>query len=729
MLLTAARRGLARLLPVTLLLLLTLASSIVIPATPAYPQADSAVRRDVPPFQSGAGASGDAASGRAQAPTMAPIATPAAAARDATPPATPSAAPALRAPSPTPTRSAITLAAAASSPGGRPESDGRGPRYAGWATEAYPQDSADKMEEMVARQRAAGANVVWLGHNNPGEVNVEGPEPGLSYAVYEALQDENDPRNADAQEILAAVERMLKVVRAQGLKAVLPVGYQSQMGSTWDAAHPDSLRRGARGGVSRDTTVVNASFYSPDYRADIRRYYEWVDERLVRPYRDTILMLNLADEPSGGDYSPWAETEFIARYGYGFADVGDDSTRLMQLGAFQSNYIAEYAAWSAEQWAALEPDLPTTMSFEGATARLHFHLPLVEAVFARTPPTFYPTFDAYPRDGPPDMSLDDAELIRLFTLVRSLGHYSARYGRPFWLWSTANSWGLAQASPQPANIADAVANGYYLAMLARQTGGWLQGIAVWNYNVNGQGLYNNSNPTTYDPDTMFARVSESLSRLRQIMAARPGAARVLILAPTGFPYRLLGASRTVDPFAFRSYEFHRLAAFARNNVPTAVVSELAGEDLGRISTIVVLARYAQDLSAEEARRLRDYLDRGGTVIAPRHLSAVLGAKAQYVDGDRPEEAFADPTPEHRALWRRAFGLERPLSDGFLVATEQDAIVYNIGNLARAEVSLPFAGRGWLADPSGFLVRRLDADGGRLALSLPRNNYAYLTLPR
>src|SRR5581483_5885800 len=176
-------------------------------------------------------------------------------------------------------------------------------------------------------------------------------------------------------------------------------------------------------------------------------------------------------------------------------------------------------AWSAEQWAALEPDLPTTMSFEGATARLHFHLPLVEAVFARTPPTFYPTFDAYPRDGPPDMSLDDAELIRLFTLVRSLGHYSARYGRPFWLWSTANSWGLAQASPQPANIADAVANGYYLAMLARQTGGWLQALAVWNYNVNGQGLYNTSCPMSYDPDTMFARVSESLSCLRQIMAA------------------------------------------------------------------------------------------------------------------------------------------------------------------------------------------------------------------
>ena len=72
---------------------------------------------------------------------------------------------------------------------------------------------------------------------------------------------------------------------------------------------------------------MNASFFAPDYRRDIRRYYEWADERLVRPYRDALPMLNLADEPSGGDYSAWAEGEFIARFGYGFSDVGDDATR------------------------------------------------------------------------------------------------------------------------------------------------------------------------------------------------------------------------------------------------------------------------------------------------------------------------------------------------------------------------------------------------------------------
>ena len=61
----------------------------------------------------------------------------------------------------------------------------------------------------------------------------------------------------------------------------------------------------------------------------------------------------------------------------------------------------------------------------------------------------------------------------------------------------------------PGHIADAVANGIYLAQLARQTGGDLRGIAVWNYNIRGQGLYNDTHRLTYNPDQMFARVSAS----------------------------------------------------------------------------------------------------------------------------------------------------------------------------------------------------------------------------
>jgi hypothetical protein len=205
---------------------------------------------------------------------------------------------------------------------------------------------------------------------------------------------------------------------------------------------------------------------------------------------------------------------------------------------------------------------------------------------------------------------------------------------------------------------------------------------------------------------------------------------VLILAPNGFALRLLGASRSVDPFAFRSYDFHRLAVFARNNVPAAVVTTLAGESVDRLAAIVVLSRYTQDLPDADAERLRGYLSRGGTVIAPRHLSSVLGTRPEYVDGDRLEEVFADSADaQRRALWRRAFGVERLVDRGFYVATADDALLYTIGGGLQTEVRLPFTGRGWLADPSGYLTQRLNSDSGRVAVSLPRNNYAYLTLPR
>src|SRR5215472_16818003 len=43
-------------------------------------------------------------------------------------------------------------------------------RYAGWAMEAYPKDTLATLKSEMSRQAAAGANVVWLGHNNPGDV-------------------------------------------------------------------------------------------------------------------------------------------------------------------------------------------------------------------------------------------------------------------------------------------------------------------------------------------------------------------------------------------------------------------------------------------------------------------------------------------------------------------------------------------------------------------------------
>jgi hypothetical protein len=611
----------------------------------------------------------------------------------------------------------------------RPEADAAGQRYAGWAMIAYPSLTEADLRAILWRQLSAGSNVVWVGHNNPGEVDATIAEPGLSYAVYEAFVDPADPRHGDAAAIVAAQVRLLRVARELGAKVVLPIGYQLQMGATWDAAHAADLRLDGRGELALDTGVPNASFYAPALRADLRRYYEWADRYLVQPYRETLLMLNLADEPSGSDYSAWAGREFAARTGYSFAQVGDDAGRQAELGRFQANQIVEYAAWAAAQWAELEPTLPTTMSFEGATARIHLQLPHVEHLFSRTPPTFYPTFDAYPRDGPPEAAIDDASLVQLFTLVRSLGHYSARYARPFWLWSTANSWGLAQASPRPANVADAVANAYYLALLARQTGGYLEGIAVWNYNAYGQGLYNDTYKTTYDPDVMFARVSESLPRVRQLLAAPAGVTRVLVLAPDRYAYRRLGADPRADPWRFRSYNFDRLLTLARNNVPAAVVPALEGENLTDITAILVLARAPDDLAAGDVDRLRAFAAAGKPVVAAEALEGALGPGEYYV-GMPPEETFADsPTARDRAIWQRVLGIVDPIQ-GYVVATTEDALLYTI----RAErtwlsVRLDFEGHGFRAASSGAAAESVATNGALFGASLDSNQYVYLTRAR
>jgi len=221
---------------------------------------------------------------------------------------------------------------------------------------------AADMEAMVRRLVDHGANVVWIGHNNPGEVDPAKVEPGLSYAVYQALLDPADPRHEGAIAMLAAQRRLLDACRAVGVEAVLPAGYQIQMGERWNEEHPDDLRRDAAG---RPLDIygggVSASFYAPSYRRDIEAYYRWLDAELVRPYADTILMLNLADEPLGGDYSAHAEAEFRGRTDLRFADVGDDPGRQRLLGAFQSGIVAEYAAWSAALWHEIHPGLTVTM--------------------------------------------------------------------------------------------------------------------------------------------------------------------------------------------------------------------------------------------------------------------------------------------------------------------------------------------------------------------------------
>ena len=632
--------------------------------------------------------------------------------------------------------------------------------YAGWALEAYPELSAAEMEAIVRRMADAGADVVWIGHDNPGEVEPGKVEPGLSYAVYEVYHDPADPRHGAAVAMVEAQHRMLAACRAVGIKAVLPVGYQIQMGQVWNEKHPDDLRRDAQG---RPLDIygggVSASFYAPSYRRDIEAYYRWVDAEFARPYADVLLMLNLADEPIGGDYSPQAEVEFRQRHGFGFSKVGGNLACQRLLGEFQSRYVVEYAIYSAELWQAIHPGLPVTMSFDGGQARRTFTLPDVEALFRDTPSNFVVTFDAYPRDGPAHVPLSDKNLGRLFLLARSVGLYSARYGKPVWLWAAANSWGLSQASPDPGTVSDAVANGLYLALLAQQAsagsaqggGGDLQGIVYWNYNVKGQGLYNDTHVTAYDPDTMFAQVSAVLPTLRRLMAAsaspcggsEPSQGCVLILSPPARSHEQIGAAQEAVRLEVQPYR--QLAILAKEGVNAAVVSSLEGWLDGwlgdGVRAIVVLSPKEAYLSTDDLAALRDFLGCGRKVVTSPDVGAALtdaaGARPELTCDGLVEQRgnlymaqkgvavlFEDKRHEILAsFWRDVLGLNAP-QPGYRVVTDRSALYYHLGpEPVTVRLALPFEVVGYRYDDGARPVDRLE--GWRLALTLGRREYAFL----
>jgi hypothetical protein len=604
------------------------------------------------------------------------------------------------------------------------------------------------MEAIVRRMVEGGANVVWIGHNNPGLVDPAKVEPGLSYAVYEAYRDPADPRHEGAVAMVQAQWRMLEACRAAGVRAVLPVGYQIQMGARWNEAHPDGLRRDAAG---RPLDIygggVSASFYSPDYRRDIEAYYRWLEAEFVGAYADVILMLNLADEPIGGDYSAHAEAAFRRQHGFGFDGVGDDPARQRLLGGFQSRYVVDYAAWSAALWQEIHPGLPVTMSFDGAQARQTWTLPDIEALFRDTPDNFVVTFDAYPRDGLPHVPLSDPNLVGLFLLARSAGLYSARYDKPLWLWAAANSWGLSQASPDPGTVSDAVANGLYLALLVRQGGGDLQGIAYWNYNVKEQGLYNDSHDTAYDPETMFARVSAGLPTLRRLMAAPASRPQVLILSPPARAHVEIGARQAA--VILEVQPLRRLAMLARDGVPAAVVASLEGGLDGGVRAVVVLSPDVGYLSGGDLAALEAFLRAGGKVVA----SPAVGAALEAAAGGRPEPAYGGLVARHGGLyvarkgvavlfedrrhevladfWQEVLG-PRPgapesadaFPPGYRIVTDSYVFYYQIGpEPVTVDLVLPYEAFGYRYDEQARPVEWLH--GSRLKVTLGRREFLFL----
>ena len=642
--------------------------------------------------------------------------------------------------------------------------------YTGWGVEAYPELSWEEMRGIIRRQKERGCNVVLIGHNNPGEVDRYKAEPGLSYAVYRAYIDSGNPLHDDAQAMVDAQHRMLEVCREEGMKVILPVGYQIQMGAQWNAQHPNDLRRDYYG-KPLDIGGQSASFYSPAYQADIRAYYEWVNANFVQPYKDIILMINLADEPQGADYSSHANAVFSSRYGYSFWDVGNDPQRWRRLGEFQANYIVEYAAWSANVWREIDPEITTTMSFCGFLARYGYYMPYVEPLFRDTPSNFAITFDAYPRDGYYTDPITEGDLTSLFILIRSLGHYSKIYDKPLWLWSTANSWGLGQASPDKADIADAIANIYYLAQLTTQTGGQLQGITFWNYNVKGQGLYNDTNPIVYDPDEMFERVSSAGASAREIMVAGPSPVSVLLFAPSSYPYELIGKTKSwlqllrlakdVPTFhrmiskSILNYEFKYMNALARNNVNSIVATHLTWADLEGMETILVLAPSLAYVTSEELALLYDFYEQGGKIVAKADIANLLKAQmkdphsmamtsyltkitsavsdgAIYSDSREVgtvETLFMDDYQgELAAFWRDVLKIEK-LNRGYFVQGDGHALLYSIDpSPVSFDVDIPFTYQGLKCDRSGRQVSELSGSG-TLALTLGHHEYARVYLVR
>ena len=485
--------------------------------------------------------------------------------------------------------------------------------YSGWALDPYPEMTADEIAFHVDRLLELGVNYIWIGHNNPGECDAKKIEPGLSYAVYEAFIDRSDPRHEDALEILDAQRRLLDYCLKKNVPVVFPIGYQIQMGTRWNEAHPDCLRRHPDGSPI-DWGGISTCFYAPQYQADIKRFYKWVADTFIRDYRPIIMLINLADEPFGGDYSQFAEQAFKEKTGMTFQEAlaGDDNSK-RALGEFQNHYIADYAAWSAEAWHDVCPEIPSTMSFCGFHAREENLLPSVPALFNKTPEYFHPCFDVYPRDGDQKTPISEDDVVMLVLLLRQLAYLSNKNNRPYWLWTTGNSWGLGQGSLDQANITDAVVNQIMAVSSACEYGGRLAGFAIWNYNIKYQGLYNDAYKTIYDTEDMLVKLTRVIAALRKFADfSKIPEARVAIVADKEYAHQFIAENKLLTlarPFPFA--RFYVVAKYLSGSFMDETLADLMDYfDKNNITyppLIFYLSNGISDISDKERQAIEKYL--------------------------------------------------------------------------------------------------------------------------
>lgn len=615
--------------------------------------------------------------------------------------------------------------------------------YTGWAMEAYPDMSEKDFAFHIERQLSLGANFVWIGHNNPGEVDRHKIEPALSYAVYEAYIDKNDPRHNDAVAIIDAQHRILKVCRQMGVPVVFPVGYQIQMGERWNRANPQHLRR-FYGGEVIDWGGISATFLSPKYQEDITKFYVWTIENFIEPYSEIIKLINLADEPFGGDYSQWAEYAFRRQYGITFEEAfAQGREGLITVGEFQSRYVVEYARWSADGWHKLYPHIPTTMSFCGHHGREENHMPDVVALFSDTPHHFHPTFDVYPRDGSQKHPVTEADVTMLIILLRQLSYLSARHHKPYWLWTTGNSWGLGQASPDPAHISDALANQFYAVATVVANGGDLRGIAVWNYLCRNQGLFEDIHHTAYDPEQMFTRVTKILAWLRGFLGKRElvQPAEVALMLPRSFGYRRIGElKQSVWVRVYGVENLHPLAKQAGNFIVGSEVSEIIDYEStrpGTLKAIIFMADQMETLDPESVHLLHNYLqDRARIKSIPRlflpekiasqiRLESI-DASSLIVLPDSPDKISADFWQQHLSPI-----LQFSETNSMYVATiDHIHLIYNLSHKEQALFQQQ-ALNGWYCqlDLSGNELQRIKLNKANKRTEIKSPHHAIgLTIP-
>jgi hypothetical protein len=274
----------------------------------------------------------------------------------------------------------------------------------------------------------------------------------------------------------------------------------------------------------------------------------------------------------------------------------------------------------------------------------------------------------------------------------------------------------------------------------RQGGGDLRGIAYWNYNVKEQGLYNDTHPTAYDVETMFARVSASLPTLRRLMAAPAQRPAVLILVPPAVAYRRIGAAQ--EAVRLEGQPFPRLAILAKENVNAAVVDSLRGWSLEGVQAVIVVSPGSEYLQPGDLDALRVWMARGGRLVTSRGVAEAL-LKAGH---GQPDRAWADlvvrwgnlyvaqqgvPTlfedDRHEVLgsfWQELLGLEAA-QPGYRVIGPTAALYYHRGpEPAAVSLSLPFNAAGYRYDEQARQVEWLR--GAAVTATLGRREYLFVT---